>query len=141
MNEMDRTEASVAKQIAQAASDYERGRTGQVTQAVTVVVCDETLVITLQGALSPAEKVLAQNPSGAAQVQEFHRQLFASSCGPLRQEIQRITGVPVREAAAEVEAGAGAVMHLFRTGAVVQVFLLAHRVVADSWSGSGSSNL
>src|SRR5579862_4615926 len=62
---------------------------------VAVVLSDDTLVITLHGALSPAEKVLAGSPAGAAQVQEFHRQLFANDSDALRQEIKRITGVEV----------------------------------------------
>ena len=45
-------------------------------------------MITLHGALSPAEKALAQSPAGAAQVQEFHRQLFIDSADALRQEIK-----------------------------------------------------
>jgi len=89
--------------------------------------------------LSPAEKALAQSPEGAAQVQEFHRQLFASSADELRQEIKRITGVEVREATAEVEPTTGTVLQVFTTGTMVQVFLLARGVPAGSWSGNGSS--
>jgi uncharacterized protein YbcI len=77
-------------------------------------------VITLRGALSPAEKALAKSPAGAAQMQEFHRQLFANSSDSLRQEIKRITGVEVREANAEIETRTGAVMQMFATGTVVQ---------------------
>jgi uncharacterized protein YbcI len=105
---------------------------------VTVVLSGETLVITLHGALSPAEKALAQSPAGAAQVQEFHRELFNNSSEALRQEIKRITGVEVREAAVEVEPTTGTVVQAFTTGTTVQVFLLAHGVAADSWSGTGS---
>ena len=95
----------MAQQIAQAAIAFEQRRTGHVPKSVTVVLSEDTLVITLHEALSPAEKALAQSPAGAAQVQEFHRQLFANSCDSLRQEIKRITGVEVREATAEVETG------------------------------------
>src|SRR5262249_33733170 len=95
------------------------------------------LVITLHGALSPAERNVARSPSGAAQLQQFHRQLFLTSCGPLRQEIERITGVAVREATAEVMTATGGIMQMFPTGTVVQVFLLAGSVTADAWSGSG----
>ena len=79
-------------------------------KSVTVVLSESTLVITLHGALSPAEKALAKSPAGAAQVQEFHRQLFANASDSLRQEIKRITGVEVREAAAEVEPTTGTVV-------------------------------
>ncbi len=93
-------------------------------------------MITLHGALSPAEKALAKSPAGAAQVQEFHRQLFANASDSLRQEIKRITGVEVHEAAAEVEPTTGTVVGVFTTGTTVQVYLLAHAVPAESWSGS-----
>jgi Na+-translocating membrane potential-generating system MpsC-like protein len=71
---------------------------------------------------------------GAAQVQEFHRQLFSSSSDEMRQEIKRVTGRDVREAAAEVETATGTVVHAFTTGAMVQVFLLAKSAAADTGS-------
>jgi uncharacterized protein YbcI len=132
---MDKSNSTAARRIAQAASAFQQRRTGHVPESVTVVLSEDTLVIALHGALSPAEKAVAENPAGAAQVQEFHRQLFTSSCGPLRQEIKRITGVDVREAANEVETATGTVVQVFPTGTVVQVFLLAGKVVADTWSG------
>ena len=89
--------------------------------------------------MSPAEMALAKSPAGAAQVQDFHRQLFANASDPLRQEIERITGVEVREATADIAAIAGAAVKRFSTGTVVQVFLLAHRVPADTWNGSTPS--
>ena len=107
--------------------------------SVTVVLSDTTLVVTLHGALSEAEKALAKSPAGAAQVQDFHRQLFANASDSLRQEIKRITGVEVREATAEVEPTTGTVVGVFTTGTTVQVYLLAHGVPAETWNGSGSS--
>jgi uncharacterized protein YbcI len=130
----------MARQIARAASAFEENRTGHVPKSVSVVLSDHTLVITLPGALSPAEMALAATPAGAAQVQEFHRQLFENSSDALRQEIKRITGVEVCERTAEVETTAGTVMKVFTTGTVVQVFLLAQRVPSDSWMGSGSDD-
>ncbi len=133
---MDNSKSTIAKQLAQAASDFEWQRTGHVPKSVTVLLSDSTLVITLHGALSPAEQALAQSPEGAAKVQELHRQLFTNSAGSLRREIKRITGAEVREAGAEVEAATGSVAKVFTTGTVVQVFLLAGSVAADTWSGS-----
>ncbi|HEV3083918.1 MAG TPA: DUF2294 domain-containing protein [Gemmataceae bacterium] len=129
----------MAQQIAQAASTFEQERTGLAPSAVTVVLSEETLVITLHGALSPAEKALSKTPEGAAQVQEFHRQLFTTSSEPLRQEIKRITGVEVRESTAEVETATGTVVQVFTTGAMVQVFLLARNVPTQTWSGNGQA--
>jgi uncharacterized protein YbcI len=136
---MDKFSPKMAEQIAHAASAFEHRRTGHVPKSVTVVLSEDTLVITLHGALSPAEKALAGNPTGAAQFQEYHRQLFNSSSDALRQEIKRITGVAVRESTAEVEPNTGSVVQAFTTGTVVQVFLLDRSVSADTWSGSGSN--
>jgi uncharacterized protein YbcI len=128
----------MAKQIAQAAIAFEKKRTGHTPKSVTVVMSDNTLMITLHGALSPAERALAENPEGAAKVQNFHRQLFNSAADSLRAEIKRITGVDVREAVAEVEPATGTVVQAFTTGTVVQVFLLACDVPSETWSGTGS---
>jgi uncharacterized protein YbcI len=139
-NPMDHSmesKSTVAQQIAQAASAFQKKRTGHAPTSVTVVLGADTLVVTLHGTLSPAEQTLAKTPEGAAFVQKFHRQLFASSCEPLRQEIKRITGVEVREAIAHVEPAIGTVVQVFTTGTMVQVFQLAHSVPADNWSGNG----
>jgi uncharacterized protein YbcI len=140
-NAMDKPNSTMARQIAQAASVFEQQRTGNKPKSVTVVLSDTTLVITLHGALSEAEKALAKSPEGAAQVQDFHRQLFANASESLRQEIKRITGVEVREATAEVEPATGTVVGVFTTGTTVQVYLLAHSVPAGTWSGNGRGDL
>ena len=133
---MDESTSTMARQLAQAASAFEQRRTGHAPGWVNVVMSEDTLVITLHDALSPAEKALAQDPAGAAQVQEFHRQLFNNSSGSWRKEVQRITGVEVREASAEVEPRTGTVVQVFSTGTVVQVFLLARGVATETWSGN-----
>jgi uncharacterized protein YbcI len=131
--------STMAQQIAQAASAFEQRVTGHAPKSVTVVMCDNTMVITLHGALSPAEKALAQSPEGAARVQEFHRQLFTNSFDALRLEIKGITGVDVREASAEVETTTGTVVKAFATGTVVQVFLLAGDLPTETWSSNGQA--
>ena len=138
---MDQPTSTVAQQLAQAAIAFEQRRTGHAPSAATVVLGDETLVVSLHGALSPAEQALARTPAGAAQVQEFHRQLFSTTSESLREEIRRISGVAVREAAAEVETATGTIVHVFTSGTMVQVFLLAGSLPAENWSGNGSSDL
>lgn len=128
----------MAKQVAQAASDFQIERTGHAPRAVTVVLSDDTLVITLHEALSPAEIDLAKTSDGAVQVQDYHRQLFQSSVDALRQQIKRITGVAVREAAVEVETKTGAIMHAFTSGTMVQVFRLTNGIPLEVWNASPS---
>jgi uncharacterized protein YbcI len=112
------------QQIARAVSVFERQRTGLPPESVTVLLGGETLVVTLHGVLAPAERALARSAQGEALLAEFHRALFASASTPLRQEIGRITGAQVREAAAEVQGA---------TGTVVLIFLLADSVPAETW--------
>jgi uncharacterized protein YbcI len=120
----------MAQQVALVAIAFQKERTGHAPASVTVVLSEDTLVITLHGALTQAEMALALSKDGAAQVQEFHRQLFHNSADTLRKEIKRITGREVREAVAEVEPATGTVVHAFTTGNVVQVFLLAENIAA-----------
>jgi uncharacterized protein YbcI len=135
---MPAAESTMANQVALAASAFQEQRTGHAPKSVTVVLSDDTLVITLHGALTPAEQSMASNPAGAAKVQEFHRQLFASSSEPLRDQIRRITGVNVREAVSELQTATGSVVHAFTSGTMVQMFLLANSIPADEWNRTRS---
>ena len=120
----DKQTETTTEQISKAVSTFQQKTTGHGPKAVTVVLSEDTLVITLHEALTPAERALAQSADGVTQVQEFHRQLFASSSESLRQEIKRITGRQVHEAAVEVEPPTGSIVHAFTTGTMVQIFLL-----------------
>jgi uncharacterized protein YbcI len=137
---MNHSESAMAEQVAQVAIAYQTEQTGHAPASVTVVLSEDTLVITMHDALTPAEKALALSPGGAVQVQEFHRQLFHNSADSLREEIKRITGREVREATAEVEPASGTVVHAFTTGNVVQVYLLASNDPEEVERGIGRIN-
>ena len=124
---------SMAQQIGQTAIAFEEQRLNRKPTSVTVVLGGDTLVITMHGVLSPAEKAFAASPAGAAQLQHFHQQLFQFASDPLRQEIKRITGLELCE---DAENKATAAVQVFPVGTVVQVFLLAGRLPADSWEGT-----
>jgi hypothetical protein len=121
---MSASTATVSQQLAEMALAMQASRTGHTPKAVTVVASDETIVVTLHEALTPAEKILARSERGASQVENYHRALFAVSCDELRAEIQRLTGRKVREAAVVVEPATGAIVHAFTSGTVVQIFQL-----------------
>ena len=123
---------SMAQQIAQTAIAFEEHRLGRRPKSVTVVLGGDTLVITMHGVLSRAEMILAATTVGAAQLQEFHQQLFNHSSEPLRLEIKRITGLELCEGANDRPTAA---VQVFSVGAVVQVFLLAGRLPAGNWDG------
>ncbi|MEQ8667641.1 MAG: DUF2294 domain-containing protein [Pirellulales bacterium] len=136
---MNKPKLTIAEQLAEVAIALQRQRTGRAPKAVTVILSDDTLVVTLHDALTPAEKTLSQTPEGASQVQEFHRQLFSSSSESMRQEIKRLTGRDVREATAEVETATGTVVHAFTTGAMVQVYLLVPE--AGAYTGTDRDSI
>jgi uncharacterized protein YbcI len=126
----------MAQELAQVASKLQHQRTGHAPKAVTVVLSEDTLVVTLHEALTPVERILARNAVGAAHLQDYHRELFRNSADSLRKEIKRITGREVRESAAEVDPATGSVVHAFTTGTMVQVFLLTESVPAEIENGS-----
>jgi len=71
MNLMDHSNPTVAEQIAQAAIAFELQRTGDRPQSARVVLSEDTLVITLHEALSPAEKALPRTPRGPLKCRSF----------------------------------------------------------------------
>ena len=116
-----------AKQLADLARQFETHRTGRAPESVTAVLIDDSLVISLRGVLSSAEKELAKTPVGAAQVRENHRQQFLDSGSSFPQQIEVLTGVAVLEATSEVST---------HNGTVVYVVLLASYVAASTWTES-----
>lgn len=126
---------TMAQKVARAAIEFQQRLTGHAPKSVTVVLSESTLVITLHGALTPAEQMMASDAEGASKVQAFHRQLFASSSESMRREIKRITGVDVREAAAEVDPFTRSVVHAFTSGTMVHVYQLSDPVSAMEWAG------
>ncbi len=131
---MTESKPSIAEQLAKAAGDYQKRRSGHAPSAVTVILSQDTLVITLAGALTPAERRMASTPEGRAKVQEFHRLLFADSSAEFRDEIKRITGVQVRESIAEIESMTGTVVHAFTSGTAVHVYQLTEKMALTTWS-------
>lgn len=131
--------SQLSRELAQIALAMQSERTGHTPKAVTVVASEETVVLTLHEALTPAERILASTESGAAKVEQYHRALFAVSCDELRKEIQRLTGRKVREAAVVVEPATGAIVHAFTSGTVVQIFQLEpHGVTTHVSAGIAS---
>lgn len=130
---MNETEQTMAQRIAEAAATFQQLRTGLEPKSVSAVLGGDTLVVTLQGGLSPAEFATSQTPEGAAKIQEFHRQLFLDASYSLREEIKRITGLGVCEVVAEVEPASGTVVHVFTSGTMVQGFLLSGKVPTESF--------
>ena len=124
---MEKPDLTMAEQVEVAASLFEQQRTGHGRIWVTVFLNEDTMVISLHGALTAAEKALADCPSGGAQLQEFHRQLFTNDSTSFWRRITRITGMEVRDATAEVETTTGTVVQVLRTNTVVQEFLLNQR--------------
>jgi uncharacterized protein YbcI len=135
---MDESKSQMT-QLARVASTLQRQRTGVAPKAATAILSENTLVVTMEEALTPAERDLVRTPQGATQVQEFHRQLFASSCESMREKIKTITGRDVREEAAEIETDVGTIAHTFKSGAMVQVFLLTPEL--DSYQGSDRESM
>jgi uncharacterized protein YbcI len=124
--------STIDQQLAQAVRTFHQQQTGHLPKDVTVALNEDTLVVTLHEAFSPAEQALAQSPEGAAKLRELHQQLFRSSIGLLQQDIEKITGRKIREAAAEVDPGTGSVVHRFTTGTTIQVFLLDGEVTTST---------
>jgi uncharacterized protein YbcI len=129
----------MAEQIARVVTAFQQRRTGHEPKSVSVVLGGDTPVVTLHSALSPAEQLMSQGQGGAARVQEFHCQLFQIASESIREDIKRITTMDVRGAAVEVDLASGAVVHVFSSGTMVQVFLLPGKVPTGSFDAVNES--
>ena len=125
MDTTESTTAAIAQQVAQAAKTLQQQRTGHAPKSVSVVMSEDTLVVTLHGALSPAELALAASREAQPRCRSFTVSYFEAQSTRCAQEIKKITGRDVREAAVEIDPATGSVVHAFTTGTMVQVFLLA----------------
>jgi len=142
MSFMTQFETEIAKKVAQAAVTCHLDRTGLAPDSVAVVLSGDTLVVTLHGALSLAERTMAKTEAGAAKVQEFHSQLFSSSLDPFARQVKEILGADLLDAKAVADPGTGTVMQVFTkgNGTMVQMFLLNGKVAAGAWSGAADRN-
>jgi uncharacterized protein YbcI len=122
---MDPSQGTIGEKVGRAARAFEKLRTKHGRNWVAVFMNEDAVVIALHGSLTAAEKTLAQSPAGAAQVWEFHRDLFADVSATLFQKIKSITGMIVRDVIAEIEPTTGGVVQLFTTDTVGEEFLLA----------------
>jgi len=134
---MNTRHPTLVQEIAEAVIAFQDRATGHVPKAVTVVLSQDTLVVVLHEALSPAEKDLARSPKGATQVQEFDRQLFSAASRELQDDMKRITGVEWTEAVAEVEPTTGGMVQAFARAADIQVLHLATDDVRNSHRNEG----
>lgn len=99
---------SMAQQLTQSAIAFEEQRLGRKPTSVTVVIGGDTLVIMLHGVCLPPNK--------------FPR----TRCGG------QLEGLPFWKRA-KMKRKATATVQVFSVGTVVQMFLLAGRLPADSW--------
>jgi uncharacterized protein YbcI len=114
---------TVAQHLAQAVRVFQQQQTGYLPKSVTVVRSEDTLVVTLHSALSPAQRAWAPSSQDAADLQEYHRQLFRNSADSLWKEMARISGRPLREGVVEIDPANGCIVHAFTTETTLQVFL------------------
>ena len=121
---MDHLHGTIGQQIARAAHLLEKRRSMQGRKWEAVFMNEDTILIALHGSLTAAEKIVAQSPAGAAEVLDFHRQLFTNASDTLRQQIKCITGMEVCATTGEIDPAIGSVVHLFTTDTVVQEFPL-----------------
>lgn len=130
--------ANPAERVARSVMEFELDREGHLPRHVTVILSHQTVVITLEGALSLIEQSLARNADGAAHVEDFHRHLFTRPPMELWKKICEITNQPESGEDSGEEAPPNTCVRVFANGTVVHVLLLKNPVPTSAWSGSWS---
>ena len=75
---MDKTEPTLVQQLAKAVTTFQLQQTGRAPSDVTVVIGEDTVVVTLHEALSPAEQALARTE----RVRQHLAQTLRTRCKP-----------------------------------------------------------
>jgi uncharacterized protein YbcI len=134
---MDHSQGTIGRKIARAARVFEKRRTKHGREWVAIFMNEDTIVIALHSSLTAVEKAVAQSQAGAAQVREFHRQLFGNISATLLRKIKSITGMEVRDTSAEIEPTTGSVVQVFTTDTLGEEFLLTpERTGRDQGAGA-----
>jgi uncharacterized protein YbcI len=129
----------MAQQIAEAAIAFKQGRTTHDRKWVAVFMNEDTIVIALHGSLTAAEQNLAQSPTGAAWVREFHQQMFIDASGVLHRKIKSITGMKVRDTKTEIEPKTGHVVQVFTTDTVGEEFPVGRQLTGHQATDCSTS--
>lgn len=108
MDEQER----LRQQIAAAVSDFQRTQMAVSCESVAVDFHDETLVVTLRGATSPAERDYARNREARELLEKFYHQLFEVIKPILEARIQEITRRQVQRSRLDIdpESGTGVIL-------------------------------
>ena len=118
MNEQER----LKQQIVQAVSNFQRTQLSVTCKSITVDFHADTLVITLCGATSPAERDFARDRRTRELLEKFYDELFDVIKPILEARIQEILGRQVRRSRMKIdsESGAGVILLTFAGEACVE---------------------
>ena len=108
MDEQDQ----LTQQIAAAVSEFQKTQMAVSCESVAVDFHDETLVVTLTGTTSPAERNYARDPRARELLERFYHQLFEVIKPILETRIQEITQRQVRRSRLDIdpESGTGVIL-------------------------------
>jgi len=108
MDEQDQ----LRQQITEAVSDFQKAQMAVSCESVAVDFHDETLVVTLTGTTSPAERNYARDPRARELLERFYHQLFEVIKPILEAKIQEITRRQVRRSQLNIdpESGTGVIL-------------------------------
>jgi uncharacterized protein YbcI len=125
-----RLDGRVARRVAHAVGGFEHRLLGRVPSSVTVVVKDDSMVLTVCETFSPMERRLARTDEGRERLRAFHRFLFSATRDAFREHVREHTGIDLCGALAHVDADAGSIFKTFTTGADIECFLLGDALPA-----------
>ena len=115
----------LARRVAKAAGTFEHERFGRSPSRVTVVTGGDWMVVCLQSALAPLERIVARHCGDtAAEIERRHRTRVERSLDELRGYVHDRTGIELVAAMVSVDAATGSILTTFTTTLTMDLFLL-----------------
>ena len=115
----------LARLVAKVVGTFEHDRLGRTPSRVTVITGRDWMVVCLQSALAPLERIVARHCSDTAEeIERRQRAVIERSLDDIRGRIHDCVGIDLVTAMVSVDAVTGSVLTTFTTTPAVDLFLL-----------------
>jgi len=101
------------EKIVEAVSHFERDQMSIIPESISINFHPRSLMVSLMGNLSPAEKSYARDARGSRLLEKFYRELFNAAKPVLEKEVAGILGRSAQRCSLSIDPESGGMVILF----------------------------
>ncbi len=104
---MRKTKEQIELMIGDSISKILKEQLGEIEKNTTTKISNETILIRLKNAISPAEKYLMQDPEGARTIKELKGKIIENIKPKIKNIIKKLTGTKVSNIYSDIDTKTG----------------------------------